>query len=134
MSYNPHWAIAAINGAINTRMANLNGGTMTFYTGVQPTNPDTALSGNTALVTLTFSATAFGSASGGIATANSITTGTASATGTATFVRCYNSSAVAMFDGSVGVTGGSFDVTIPSTSIATSQSVPCTSFTFQEIQ
>jgi hypothetical protein len=134
MTFDPRWSIAAINGALNTRLANLNGGTVVYYTGTKPATPDTALAGNTPLVTLTLSATAFASASGGIGTANTVTAGTAVNTGVATWARCYNSSGAAVFDGSVGVTGGSFDFTLPSTTITYGQVVPLTPWTIQETQ
>lgn len=135
MAYNPHWSINEINTAMNARMTAFNSGYIQVYTGTQPTNPDTALSGNTLLVTLTFSSTAFGASSGGVATANTITAGTAVANGTATFARCFKSDdSTAIFDGSVGATGGSFDFTIPSTTIASGQSISMSSFTFTETQ
>ena len=139
MSYNPHWAATDIKAAMDSRLTRLGSGYIQIYTGTQPASPDAPLSGNTLLVTLTFSATAFpaSSISGGIvtATANAITSGTAVATGTATFGRFFKSDdSTAVFDGSVGATGGSFDITIPSTSIATGEVISCTSCTFSETQ
>lgn len=139
MSYNPHWAATDIIAAMNSRLTRLGSGYMQIYTGTQPTSPDAALSGNTLLVTLTFSATAFptATASGGVitATANTITSGTAVASGTASFVRFFKSDdSTAVFDGSVGATGGSFDMTIPSTTIATGEVISCTSCAFSETQ
>ena len=134
MAFNTHYSMASINASLNSRLSPLNGGTLVLYTGTQPTNPDTALSGNTALVTLTLNATAFASASGGVATANSITAGTAGASGTATFFRAFASGGTtAVVDGSVGASG-SYDLLIPSTTIASGQSVPCTSWTVTETQ
>jgi hypothetical protein len=46
--------------ALDAEKALLNNGTLTLYCGTAPTNPDTALSGNTAVATFTFAATAFG--------------------------------------------------------------------------
>ena len=129
MAFNTHYSIASINLALNALLAPLNTGFLQIYTGTQPANPDTALSGNTLLVTLDMNATAFAGASGGIATANAIVTGTAVAGGTATFFRAFKSDdTTAVVDGSVGASG-SFDLLIPSTTIATSQSIPCTSWT-----
>lgn len=68
------------------------GGALTFYTGAQPSTPETALSGNTALCTFTFSAVPFGSASfttpNVSATASfAATSVTPGASGTVTFAR-----------------------------------------------
>ena len=57
------------------------------------------------------------------------------ATGTGSFVRCFKSDdTTAIFDGTLGATGGSFDFTIPSTSIATGQTITISSLTFTETQ
>lgn len=106
MATNTHASQAGWNAALNALLALLNGGFVEIYTGTQPATPDTALSGNTLLVTLDISATAFGNASSGTATANSVTAGTAAATGTASFFRCYKSDGTtAVLDGSVGTSG-----------------------------
>lgn len=129
MSFNTHYSIASINLALNALLTPLNGGSLNIYTGTQPTNPDTALSGNTLLASLPLNATAFATASGGVSTANAITTATAGAGGTATFFRAFKSDGTtAVVDGSVGASG-SFDLLIPSTTIASSQSIPCSSWT-----
>lgn len=91
--------LAAIGAKIDTGGA----GSLVFYSGTQPATVDTALSGNTALATLTFSTTSFGAPSGGIATANTITAGTATGTGTATFARAFaGNGTTAVIDYSVG--------------------------------
>ena len=81
------------------------GGTLKVYTGTQPVNPATALSGNTLLATLTFNATAFGASSSGVATAASITDDTNSGAGTAAWFRIADSNGLAIADGSVGTSG-----------------------------
>lgn len=85
----------------------MNSGTINIYSGTQPANANTGLSGNTLLATLTFSSTAFGSAaSGGVITANTITSGTAVATGTATFARILKSDGTTVvLDGATGTSG-----------------------------
>lgn len=109
------------------------GGTATVQvrTGAQPTNVADAAQG-TLLGTLTFSATAFGSASSGVATAASITSDTsADASGTAGHFRLLNGggtihsdgdaaqgSGTMSFDNSVIVAGGviaisSWTLTVP---------------------
>jgi hypothetical protein len=106
-----------------------------LYSGTRPTNPDTALSGNTLLAELTCNATAFGSESGGVLTAGAIssTTGQAGAgSGTnATFFRLFKSDGTtAVIDGDVGTSGS--DLNLNNTSIASGQSVSISSFTITE--
>ena len=60
------------NTMANAIAALFNNGFVSLYTGTQPANANTALSGNTLLVTMDFSATAWGSASGGIITLENI--------------------------------------------------------------
>ena len=73
-----------------------------LYTGTQPVNANTALSGNTLLVTLTI-AGGFGTDSNGTLTFNTVSNGTAVAAGTATFFRIYKSDGTTVvMDGSVG--------------------------------
>lgn len=107
----------------------MNSGTIELYTGTQPANANTALSGNTLLATLTFGSPAFGSAaSGGIITANAITSGTAVATGTATFARIYKSDGTTVvMDATVGTSGAGLNLN--TTSIVTGGLVSVTSFT-----
>ena len=95
------------------------GSTMIVYSGTAPANESAALSGNTALATLT--TTGWQAASAGNRTANAITTVQATATGTATFVRVLvggtsvyqvNVGAGVTIDNANIVTGG--DVTVTS--------------------
>ena len=50
---------AAAAAALAAIGALLNSGTAVLYSGVQPASPETALSGNTALATFTFTSAAF---------------------------------------------------------------------------
>ena len=59
--------------------------TLIIYDGTPPADANTALSGNTALVTHTL--TGFGAVANGVITANTIATEVIAATGTATFAR-----------------------------------------------
>ena len=102
MGPNTHLSQAAWNAALNAALALLNGGTMNIYSGAQPANPNTALSGNTLLATLDLSATAFAGAASGTAVANAIASGVGLAVGTATFARCLSAGSVAELDLSVG--------------------------------
>lgn len=109
---------------------------LSLYNGTQPTNPDTALSGNTLLVTLTCSASAFAAAaSGGVLTANAISNGTGAAgasTGTnATWFRLWKSDGTTpVLDGTVGTS--SADLILNNVNIATGQTVSVTSLTITE--
>jgi hypothetical protein len=104
-----------------------------IYSGTQPASPDTAITTQTLLATLTCNATLAPAASGGVLTLNSITSGTGTAgagAGTAaTFYRITTSGGTAHVDGTCGVTSG-FDMNfVGSASIATGQTVGDTSFT-----
>ena len=121
--------------AVNAFTALLNNGFLKIYTGAQP-----ALNGavtGTLLVTLTFGATAFATATAGggtvTATANAITSGTAGNTGTAGYfalVKSDNSTVVAT--GTVGTSGCNLNGT--STSITASSNVTCSSFQITQLQ
>ena len=103
------------------------GALIKLYTGAQPANANTALSGNTLLVTLTI-AGSFGTDSNGTLTFNTVTNGTAVATGTATFFRIYQSDGTTVvMDGSVGTS--STDLVLNTVSIVTNDTVAITSGT-----
>lgn len=122
---------AAASAAANAVTALVNGGTLRIYAGTKPAGPDTALSGATLLASLSFSATAFGAASNGVATANSITAATASNGGTASFFRAFASNgSTAVFDGEVGTSGS--DLNLNSTNISSGAEVSVTSFTYTQ--
>lgn len=107
----------------------LNSGFIEFYSGTQPANANTALSGNTLLATLTFGNPAFGSAAaGGVITANAITSGNAVATGTATFARLYKSDGTTVImDVTVSTSGAG--INLNTTSLVSGGLVSVTSFT-----
>jgi hypothetical protein len=102
-----------------------------IYSGSQPASPDTAVSTQTLLATLTCNATFAPGASGGVLTLNSITNGTGTAgasTGTsATWFRLTTSGGTAHIDGTVGTSAS--DLNLNNTSIAQNQTVSVTSFT-----
>jgi len=107
--------------------------TIGLYSGVQPTNPDTAIGAQVLLCTLTGNATFAAASASGVVTLNSITGGTGTAgasTGTvATWFRLSNATGpVPHIDGTVGISGS--DLNINNTSIATGQAVSVTSWTF----
>lgn len=107
-----------------------------IYSGAQPTNPDTAITSQVLLATLTCNATFAPAAAGGVLTLNAITNGTgtagAGAGTTATWYRLSTSGAVAHIDGTVGVTAS--DLNLNNTSIATGQTVSVTSSTYTNAQ
>lgn len=118
----------AANAEANALAPLMNSGTIQIYSGTQPTNANTALSGNTLLATCTFGATAFGTAASSVITANSITAGTAGATGTATFARIYKSDGTTVvMDVTVGTSGSG--IVLNTTSIVSGGLVSITSFT-----
>jgi hypothetical protein len=107
-------AAAIRNSMGNNALPNLNSGKIRFYSGTRPANADTALSGNTLLAECTFGATAFGSMSGGVATANAITQDSvADASGNPSFARLLESDGTTVVaDVSVGKTGGTEELLI----------------------
>lgn len=113
-----------------------NSGTVIIYSGTQPTNPDTALSGNTALATFTFNSSACGSATHvssneQVAGSLAASTVTASATGTATFARMFETGGtVVVGDFTVGTSGS--DINLNSTSITSGGNVTISSFLLNE--
>ena len=121
---------AAANAEANALAPLMNGGTINLYSGAQPVNANTALSGNTLLVTFTFGSPAFGSAAAGVLTANAIAFGTAVATGTATFARILESGGAVVMDTPAGIAGGGAGINLNTTTIVDGTVIPCNSFTY----
>lgn len=97
------------------------GALINIYAGSQPANANTAISGQTLLVTLTVSGS-FGTDSNGTITVSAVTNGTAVATGTASFFRITKSdTTTVVMDGSVATSDA--DLVLNNTSIATGQVV-----------
>lgn len=130
MTYNTQLTNLWVNTQQDAAAPLANSGIINIYTGTQPATGDTALSGNTLLVTLTLNATAFGASSAGVIAANAITSGVAVATGTATWFRVLKSDTTTkLFDGSVGTSAT--NMILPTTSITSGQTITCSSFTHQ---
>jgi hypothetical protein len=137
MANNPFLADNAANAMCDALAALCNSGTIKIYTGSQPTDANTAVGAQTLLATLTFGATAFGSAAAtgtapsrkSTATANTITGDTsADATGTAAWFRVLKSNGTTVvYDGSVGTSGA--DMNLATTSLTTGVDVEITSLT-----
>lgn len=110
----------------------LNSGTLVFYSGTMPSSPETALSGNTALVTFTFAATAFAAPSYSAGYEQAAATFVASSVapssaGTAAFARAFKSDGTTVVaDYTVGTSGT--DIVIGNTSIQMGVNVSITSF------
>jgi len=114
------------NGTRNAQQNGLityagSGALINIYAGSQPANANTAISGQTLLVTLTVSGS-FGTDSNGTITLSTVTNGTAVATGTASFFRITQSNGTTVvMDGSVATSDA--DLVLNNTSIATGQVV-----------
>lgn len=115
---------------IDAWTALLNGGSIRIYDGSRPATPETAVSTQTLLATLTFNATAFGAASSASASANAITADTsADATGTAAWARVLTSGGTAVADLTVTASGGGGDIEFNSVAIQAGAQVSITAFT-----
>ena len=114
------------NGTRNAQQNGLityagSGALINIYAGSQPANANTAISGQTLLVTLTVSGS-FGTDSNGTITLSTVTNGTAVATGTASFFRITQSNGTTVvMDGSVATSDA--DLVLNNTGIATGQVV-----------
>jgi hypothetical protein len=118
---------------IDAQTALMNSGTLVLYSGTQPTNPDTALSGNTALATFTLGATAFGAGTTAnpsvAALSGTPLSATAGASATATFGRFLKSDGTTVVaDVTIGTSGS--DINLNSTSITSGGTVTITSYTW----
>lgn len=121
-------AASAAADAVVDRIDTGGAGTIKIYTGTIPTDADTALGAQTLLATLTFSATAFGNASNGVATAAAITSDTsADATGTAAWARIANGAGTTIMDVTVGTSGE--DINFNTVSFVTGATVSISSLT-----
>lgn len=128
MSNKANLSDTSANAEANALGPLMNSGFIDFYSGTQPANANTALSGNTLLATCTFGSTAFGSSALGVITANAITSGTAVATATSTFARIFESNHTTVVqDLAVATSGGG--INLNTTSIVTGATVSITSWT-----
>ena len=124
-------AASAAADAVVDRIDAGGAGTIKIYTGTIPTDADTAVGAQTLLATLTFSATAFGAASNGVATANAITSDTsADATGTAAWARIASGGGTTQMDVTVGTSGD--DINFNTVSFVAGATVSITSLTYTQ--
>jgi hypothetical protein len=134
MALQPRRSNAAANAACNAMAALANNGYLRIYDGTQAATADTALGSQVLLAELRFSATAFGNAVAGVATANSITAdSSANATGTASWFRVLGSDGSSVvYDGSVGT--ASADLILNTVAIVLGASVSVTALTLTEVK
>jgi hypothetical protein len=132
LANNPKLSNTGANAAADAVCALADTGYLRLYTTPQATDANTALGAQTLLAELRFGATAFGAASGGVATANAISSDTdANATGTAVWFRVLKSDgSTVLFDGSVGTSGA--DLNLNSTAIQIHAQVDVTAFTYTQ--
>lgn len=124
---------AQASRAADAVTARCNSGVVRLYSGTPPATADTALSGNTLLAELSFSATAFGAASNGVATANAITQDSAiDASGTATFFRAFETGGTTVvFQGTCGASGADLNIS-PSAALVQNGTLSITSMTYTQ--
>jgi hypothetical protein len=132
MALNPKFSDESANARCDAHCTLLNTGYLRIYDGTQPTTADTAVGAQVLLAELRFSATAFGAAVAGVATANAITQDTsANATGTASWYRCLKSNGTSpVEDGSVGT--ATSNLILNSVAISAGAAVQVSSFTHTE--
>lgn len=134
MASNLKYSVATKNQRLNQITSQIaTSGFLKGYSGTQPTNPDTALSGNTLLFNLPLSAT-FAAASslgaGGVLTANAISTeAAADGTGTLTWATLTTSTGGRVVDMSAGAAASTPDLTANSAAISSGAQVSCSSLT-----
>lgn len=131
-AHTPKLANTGADTECNALAALMNTGYIEIYSGTQPANADTAVSTQTLGSTLRFSSTAFGSSSGGVATANTITSDTnAAATITATWFRILKSdNSTVVMDGSICTSG--CDINLATTAIVQHATVAISAFTLTQ--
>lgn len=108
-------------------------GTIKLYGDTQAATANTALGAQTLLATLTFSATAFGSATTAdpsVATANAITSDTScDDTDTVTWSRWASGGATTVLDCTAGISSGTFDIEFNTDAFVTGATVSITALT-----
>lgn len=123
-------AVTAKNAGLDAKYTTALGSNalLRIYDGTKPTNPDTALSGNTLLAELACSATFAAGAASGVLTASAITAdSSANATGTASWFSLVTSGGTRKWDGTVGT--GTHDLVLNTTSIVSGAQVSVSSLT-----
>lgn len=117
MAHNLKMSTYSLNAEADALGALADGGWLRMYNGAQPTNADSALSGQVLLAELRFATPAFAPAVGGVLTANAISAeNDAPGTGTATWYRVFKlDGTTVLWDGSIGTSDA--DILMVTTSI-----------------
>lgn len=128
-------SVAGRNAGLDGLSAHIDAGAavskIRFYSGTIPTDVETALSGNTLLVTADLNATAFGAAASATITANAIAQTSVSLSGTVTFFRIEDGDGVAVVQGSAGSVGGE-DCTLDNAEVVSGGDFNVTSLTISQ--
>lgn len=134
MALTPSITTAARNAAADAvvDLVDVGGaGSLRIYDGTMPADANASLSGNNLLAQLTMSATAFGVAAAGVATAAAITQdSSADASGTASFFRVLSGGATVVMQGSAGTS--SADLILNSVAISAGAAVSVSAFTYTQ--
>lgn len=113
-------------------LADFDGAKIDVMSGGQPATPETAITSQVTLATMTMGTPAFGAAVAGVATANAITGAAAAATGTATWLRIWNAARTqVLLDAEVGAStdANTDNLELPTVSINSGVTVGASSMT-----
>ena len=107
MALNTKMSDTSVNAEANALAALADGGYLRIYSGTQPADANSGLSGNTQLAELRFATPAFGGSTAGLIIANPLLQDSdADNTGTATWFRVLKSDGTTvLWDGSCGISG-----------------------------
>jgi hypothetical protein len=133
MAKNTQIADQSANAAVAALLALANGGTLNIYDGAQPANANTAVTSQNLLATVALAATAFGAPVGGVAALNPTSPATIVKAGTAAWFRILRSAgngSTVVLDGSVGLTGGGFNLEFGSVSFQLNAQVAVTGYNY----
>lgn len=110
-----------------------NAGILRIYDGTQPATPQTAISTQVLLASVTLPNPAFGSPSTGTVTANAITPVTTAAAGTATWYRLFQSDGTTVIrDGDVSLPAGAAECKLVNTNIQPGQPLTVSSYVYTQ--
>lgn len=111
----------ARNAAVNAVVDLLDGGDVQFQT-----------SGNVEVATCAFSATAFGAAANGVATANAISDDTSAAGGVIAHAHFRNSGGTELVQVTCTATGGGGEITMPSLTVGVGDTIGISALTYTQ--
>lgn len=117
-------ADASVNAEADALNAQVNGGKLQIYDGVQPATADTAIAGQNKLAEFTLANPCFGAAVAGVVTATNPAATVGLFAATATWYRVLKADNTKEWDGEVGV-----QMTLNSTAITVGAAVSVTSWT-----